>query len=128
MSSLVAPVQKFAKKFEAGSKGVLGTAAGGIGTDLLMKTIDNVTGGNVQRLISVNLSVLGPVGPIDFLNYIIYANGLKISKRGLIAVVSAKLATGALTSVGSLNIPGFGSGTNLAPQQGTAQGQAGGPI
>ena len=127
MASLVAPVQKFAKKFEAGSKGVLGTAAGGIGTDLLMKTIDNVTGGNVQRIFSVNLPVLGPVGAIDFLNYIIYANGLKISKRGFIAVGAAKLATGAISSIGSLNIPGFGQG-NLTQQSGVSAGQAGGPI
>ena len=127
LGSLIAPVQKFAKKFEAGSKGILGTAAGGIGTDLLMKTIDNVTGGNVQRLASVNLPVIGPVGAIDFLNYIIYANGIKISKRGMIAVMSAKLATGALTSIGSLNIPGFGRG-NLAEQSSVSSGQEGGPI
>lgn len=127
MAGLVAPVQKFAKKFEAGSKGVLGTAAGGIGTDLLMKTVDNVTGGNVQRMFSVNLPVLGPVGLIDFLNYVVYANGIKISKRGFIAVIAAKLATGAITTVGSLNIPGFGAG-NLSQQASTGSGQLGGPI
>ena len=84
-------ITKMAKKFEAGGKGILGTAAGGIGTDVLMRTVDNATGGNAQRLASVNLPVIGPVGIIDFLNYIIYANGIKISKRGFRAALTTNV-------------------------------------
>lgn len=120
-------VQKFVSNFEAGGRSVIGTAAGGIGSDILMKTIDNVTGGNVQRLASINIPFLGPVGLIDAFNYMIYAGGAKINKRGIIAVVAAKVATGAITSVGSLNIPGFGQG-NLTQQASTSAGQSGGPI
>ena len=125
--AMLSGVTKFAKKFEAGNKSVLSTAAGGIGTDILLKTVDNATGGNVQRLASINLPVVGAIGPIDFLTYIIYANGLKISKRGFIALLSAKLATGAISTVGGLNIPGFGQG-NLTEQSGVSAGQPGGPI
>ena len=125
---MLKPLTNVINKFEAGGKSVLGTVAGGIGSDILMKTIDNVTGGNVQRLASINLPIVGPVGLIDAFNYIIYAGGIKISKRGILAVVGAKIATGVISSVGSLSIPGFSGGSNLAPQQGTAQGQAGGPL
>ena len=127
MASLVAPVQKFAKKFEAGGKGLLGTAAGGAGTHLIMTTADNLTGGNVQKLLSVNLPILGPTGLIDFLTYIVYANGLKISKRGIVALAAAKLTSGTLSAIGPINIPGF-SNNNLAQQSSTSAGQAGGPI
>jgi len=91
-----------------------------------MRTADNITGGNVQRLFSVNVPVLGTIGPIDLLNYLVYANGFKISRRGFTAVIAAKLVGGALNSVGPINIPGFGGG-NLAQQSSTAAGQTGGP-
>ena len=125
--AITTSVTKFAKKFEAGGKGMLGTAAGGIGTNMLMRTVDNITGGNVQRVFSVNLQILGPTGLIDFLTYLVYSNGLKLSKRGFIALGAAKLVGGVLTSIGPINIPGFGQG-NLTQQAPTASGQAGGPI
>jgi len=118
---------KFAKKFEAGSKGILGTAAGGIGTHMLMTTADNMTGGNVQRILSVNLPIIGQTGIIDALTYMVYANGLKISKKGIIALVAAKIVNNGLANIGPVNIPGFGGG-NLAQQSATSAGQDGGPI
>lgn len=124
--ALQTSVTKFAKRFEAGSKGILGTAAGGVGTNMLMRTADNLTGGNVQRLLSVNLPIIGNTGIIDALTYVVYANGLKVSKRGIIALLAAKLVTGSLSSIGPLNIPGFGG--NLAQQASTSAGQLGGPI
>ena len=124
--ALQTSVTKFAKRFEAGSKGILGTAAGGVGTNMLMRTADNLTGGNVQRLLSVNLPIIGNTGIIDALTYVVYANGLKISKRGIIALLAAKLVTGSLSSIGPLNIPGFGG--NLTQQSSTSAGQLGGPI
>lgn len=101
-----ATVLKTVGRFKAGSKGVLGTAASGIGTDLLMRTVDNVVGSPVQRIFSFNLPVVGTVGPIDALNYILHAGGIKVSKNGIIAIVSAKIVAGALPSIGPIQLPG----------------------
>ena len=125
--AMLSSITKTAKKFEAGGKGILGTAAGGIGTHTLLSVVDNATGGNAQRIFSVNLPIIGSTGLIDFLTYIVYANGIKVSKRGIIALVAAKLATGVIPNVGGFNIPGFGS-SNLAQSSSTAAGQLGGPI
>ena len=116
-------VTKFASKFKAGTKGVLGTSASGIGTDLLMRTIDNIVGSPVQRIFSFNLPLLGTVGPIDVLNYSVHAGGFKINKSGFIAVLAAKIAGGVLPSIGPIRLP-----TTTANPSGTstASGAAGG--
>ncbi len=125
--AMLSSVTRVAKKFEAGSRGILGTAAGGIGTHTLMTAADNATGGNVARLLSVNLPVIGQTGIIDALTYIVYANGIKISKRGIIALVAAKMVGGVIPSLGGLNIPNpFGG--NLTAPAATAAGQTGAPL
>lgn len=98
-------INKFATNLSAKGKGVLSTAASGIGTDMLMRTIDNVVGSPVQRIASFNLPVIGTVGPIDVLNYSVHAGGFKVSKNGLIAVLAAKIASGVLPSIGPIRLP-----------------------
>ena len=89
--SVVTQVSKHAGKFKAGSKGILGNSASGIGTDQLMRLVDNVFGSPVQNIASVNVPVIGTVGPIDFLNYLVHAGKLGFKKEGLIAVLAAKV-------------------------------------
>ena len=103
--AITSSVQKFATKFSAKGTGVLATSASGIGTDMLMRTIDNVVGSPVQRIASFGLPVVGTVGPIDVLNYIVHAGGLKLSKNGLIAVLAAKITAGVLPSIGPIRLP-----------------------
>lgn len=98
-------VNKFARNLSAQGKGVLATSASGIGTDMLMRTIDNLVGSPVQKIFSFNLPVIGTVGPIDVLNYSVHAGGFKLSKNGLIAVLAAKIAGGALTNLGPIRLP-----------------------
>lgn len=100
-----ATVLKTVGRFKAGSKGVLGTAASGIGTDVLMRTVDNVVGSPVQRIFSFNLPVVGTVGLIDAINYVLHAGGFKISKNGIIALLAAKITSGALTQIGPIALP-----------------------
>ena len=80
MSSL-ASVTKFTGKIVPTSKGILQNATTGIGADSLMRLLDNVVGSPVQKIFSINLPVIGNVGPIDFLNYVAHAGGFKISKK-----------------------------------------------
>ena len=116
-------VTKFASKFRAGAAGTLSVAAGGIGSDLLMRTLDNIVGSPVQRIFSFNLPLLGTIGPIDVLNYAIYAGGFKLKKSGFIAVLAAKIAGGVLPSIGPIRLPT--TGANPTGQSASA-GAAGG--
>jgi len=72
--------------------------------------VDGIFGAPVQNFFSLPLPLIGNVGPIDVLNYMIYAPGLKISKRGITAVIAAKLTSGLLPSLGPLNLGSFGPG------------------
>jgi hypothetical protein len=103
--SIVSSVTKTAGKFKAGSKGVLGTSASGIGTDQLMRVVDNIFGAPVQRIFSVSVPVIGAVGPIDIMNYVVHSGKLGFSKNGLIAVVAAKAANGVLPQISGLSLP-----------------------
>ena len=124
MSSL-ASVTKFTGKIVPTSKGILQNATTGIGADSLMRLLDNVVGSPVQKIFSINLPVIGNVGPIDLLNYVAHAGGFKISKKGLIAVASAKIAGGVLPNIGPIKLPSVVSqaSTNSAA---SATGQSGG--
>lgn len=116
-------INKFASKFKAGTKGVLGTAASGIGTDVLMRTIDNIVGSPVQRIFSFNLPLLGTIGPIDVLNYSVHAGGFKINKTGFLAVIAAKIAGGVLPSIGPIKLPTTGANpTGSSASAGAAGG------
>ena len=104
MASL-SSVQKLATRFSTKGKGIIATSASGMGTDMLMRTIDNIVGSPVQSIFSFNIPVLGPVGPIDFLNYVVHANGFKFSKNGLVAVAAAKVGGGLLPQIGPIKLP-----------------------
>jgi len=123
----VQTVVKFGNRFKAGSKGIIGMAASGAGTDAIMRTIDGLVGSPVQRIFSFSIPVLGTIGPIDALNYLVHAGGLKISKNGLIAVAAAKVVSGSLSAIGPISLPGS-RGLNLSEQSSTAAGQLGGPV
>jgi hypothetical protein len=98
-------VQKVATRFSTKGKGILATSASGMGTDILMRTIDNIVGSPVQNIFGFNLPVIGNVGAIDILNYSVHAGGFKFSKNGLIAVAAAKIGQGVLPSIGSFKLP-----------------------
>ena len=110
--SVTTQITKTAGKFKAGSKGILGTSASGIGTDQLMRLVDNVFGAPVQRLASVNVPIIGSVGTIDILNYVVHSGKIGFSKNGLIAVMAAKAANGVLPQIRGLSLPQANSTSN----------------
>ena len=107
MASLMS-VTKTTSKIIPASKGILQNVVTGVGADLTMRTVDNLFGSPVQRIASFNVPVIGNVGAIDVINYVGHAGGFKFSRKGLIAVISAKMVTGTLTSLGPIRLPGSG--------------------
>lgn len=105
----LASITKTTSKIIPTSKGILQNIVTGIGANSLMTTIDNMVGSPVQRIASINLPFIGAVGPIDFINYVGHAGGFKFSKKGLIAVISAKVANNTLTALGPIRLPGAGA-------------------
>lgn len=101
-------ITKQTSKIIPASKGLLQNAVTGIGADKVMTTLDNLVGSPVQRIASISLPFIGSVGPIDFINYVGHAGGFRFSKKGLIAVISAKIANNTLTSLGPIRLPGSG--------------------
>lgn len=110
----LASITKQTSKIIPASKGILQNAVTGIGADRLMTILDNLVGSPVQRIASIPLPFVGTVGPIDFINYVGHAGGFKFSKKGLIAVISAKVANNTLTALGPIRLPG--SASNPSPQ------------
>ena len=92
------------KKFVPAAKGVIQTSVVGVGFDQIAKTVDGVFGSPVQRIFSFNFPLVGPIGPIDIINYLVNGNGKLISGKGATAVLAAKL-------VQTGNLAGF----NLIP-------------
>lgn len=118
-------VTKFTGKIVPTSKGIIQNFVTGVGADQTMRLIDNVIGSPVQKIFSVNLPLIGNVGPIDFLNYIAHAGGFKISKKGLIAVGAAKIAAGVLPNIGPIRLPSVTTAQST-PTQPSAVGSSGG--
>ena len=118
-------VTKFTGKIVPTSKGIIQNFVTGVGADQTMRLLDNIVGSPVQKIFSINLPIIGNVGPIDFLNYIAHAGGFKISKKGLIAVGAAKMASGALTNLGPIRLPGV-TQAQSTPSQPSAVGSSGG--
>lgn len=109
-------------------RGIIPTATGGVGVDVMLKTFDNFVGSPLQRFASFNLPFIGPVGPIDAINFLIFSAGGRNIKGGIIAVAAAKLITGG-ASLG--NITGFFGGTsspNVSQGSPVASGVAGAPV
>ena len=118
-------VTKFTGKIVPSSKGIIQNFVTGVGADQTMRLIDNIVGAPVQKIFSVNLPIIGNVGPIDFLNYVAHAGGFKISKKGLIAVGAAKIASGVLPSIGPIKLPSVVSAQST-PSQPSSSGISGG--
>ena len=123
--ALLTSVNKFTSKIVPTSKGVLQNATTGIGADSLMKMLDNLVGSPVQKIASINLPLIGSVGPIDLLNYVAHAGGFRVSKKGLIAVASAKIANGVLPSIGPFKLPSVTSAQST-PSLPSSSGLSGG--
>ena len=112
---------------EVKKRGIIPTAVIGAGAEAAMRAIDNIVGGPVQRLFSVNAPFIGTLGPIDFINFLIFSNGFKNIRAGATAVIGAKVILGGgLAAVSPINIGT--RGINLSQQSSTASGQSGGPI
>jgi len=107
-------------------RGLIPTAVVGAGSEAAMRMIDNIIGGPIQRLFSVNAPFIGTIGPIDFINFMIFSNGAKNIRGGVTAVVGAKIILGG--GLSGIALPALGTaGINLAQQSSTAAGQSGGP-
>jgi len=91
------------------SGGIVQNAITGIGFDQLARAVDSVVGSPVQSIFSFNLPVIGGVGIIDVINYLLHSQGKIISKNGIIAVGAAKFVTGALPAIGGIAIPSIGN-------------------
>jgi len=108
-------------------RGLLPTAVIGAGAEAAMRMIDNIVGGPIQRIFSVNAPFVGTLGPIDFINFMIFSNGAKNIRSGVTAVIGAKIILGG--GFGGIALPALGTaGINLSEQSSTAAGQSGGPI
>lgn len=109
-------------------RGIIPTATGGVGVDVMLKTFDNLVGSPLQRFASINAPFIGPVGPIDGLNFLIFSGGGRNLKGGLVAVVAAKLVTGGL-SLGNVFGNVFNSATpNVSQGSPVASGVPGAPV
>ena len=107
------------------SKGIIQNSVTGIGFNTVALVVDGIFGSPVSRIFSFNLPFIGPVGPIDVLNYVVHAGGLKMSKKGLVAVLAAKAAqTGAIAG---FNIVNIGAG-RIPATTASIGGQTGQPI
>ena len=126
MASALQTVTNITGKIVPTSKGIIQNVITGIGADTTMRLMDNIVGSPVQRIFSFNLPILGNIGPIDFLNYIAHSGGFKISRKGLIAVAAAKVASGALSSIGPIQLPQSVVMAQSTPTQPSAVGSAGG--
>ena len=101
-------------------KGLIPTAVSGTGAEVAMKSVDNIFGSPVQRIFSLNLPVVGTIGPIDFINFMIHG-GFRNIRGGITAVVGSKVLVGGLRSLGPISLPGgapTGSPTSSTPQLG----------
>ena len=111
---------------DAKKRGLLPTAVIGAGAEAAMRMIDNIVGGPIQRLFSVQAPFVGTLGPIDFINFMIFSNGAKNIRQGITAVIGAKVILGG--GLSGIALPALGSaGINLSEQSSTAAGQTGGP-
>jgi hypothetical protein len=105
MASALSTVTNITSKIVPTSKGIVQNFVTGVGADTTMRLLDNIVGSPVQRIFSFNLPIIGSIGPIDLLNYVAHAGGFKVSRKGLIAVGAAKIASGALSNIGPIMLP-----------------------
>lgn len=77
----------------------------GTGFDAVAKAVDGIFGAPIQRIFSFNFPLIGPIGVLDILNYMVHSRGKLISQNGLIAVAGAKIVqTGGIAGVDLLPV------------------------
>ena len=112
---------------EVKKRGIIPTALMCVGLEAGLRAADNIVGGPIQRLFSVNAPFVGTIGPLDAVVFLIMSNGFKNIRAGATAVIGAKIILGgALAAASPINIGT--RGINLSQQSSTASGQSGGPI
>ena len=127
MTAMLTSVSKTVNKFSTKGSGILADSASGIGTNRLMRFVDNaVLGGRIQS-IGVPVPFIGRADLVDIFNYLVHAGGkAKVSKKGVIAVTAAKVEQGILPLIPSLNIlPSGGSSPSGSPATGVQSTGAG---
>lgn len=123
--AILQSVSKFGSRIVPTSKGIIQNAVTGIGADSVIRTIDNVVGSPLQKTFSVNLPIIGSIGAVEAMNYVFHAGGFKISKKGLFAVLSAKIASGAVTNLAGIRLPSI-TGMQSTQSAPSATGLSGG--
>lgn len=100
-------VSKTARKFSTEGTGVLTQSAKGIGTNRLMRFVDNtIVGGRISS-VGIPVPFIGRIDLVDGLNYMVHAGGLKFNKKGIVSLIAAKVEMGVLPLIPNLNlIPG----------------------
>jgi hypothetical protein len=98
-----------ARKFLIGEqqprkKGIIPTAVSGVGTDITLRFVDRLVGSPLQRFATFPLPVIGGVGVIDIINFLVNG-GPRNMRGGATAVIGAKVMTAGLTSLGPIRIP-----------------------
>jgi hypothetical protein len=97
-------------------KGVLPTAVSGVGTDVTLRFLDGLIGSPMQRFITFPLPIIGGVGVIDVINFLVNG-GPRNFRGGLTAVIGAKVMTAGLTSLGPIRLPTGASPTGAPTAQ-----------
>ena len=109
LMSISKPIDTVRKTFlgekSVTKRGIIPTAVSGTGAEIAMKSVDNIFGGVVQNLMSVNLPIVGTIGPIDFINFMIHGGPRNI-RQGITAVIGSKVLVGGLRSLGPISLPG----------------------
>lgn len=116
-ASMVLLGERTAKK-----RGIIPTAVSGIGVDFVLKTADNFVGGPVQSFASIPVPLVGTVGVLDAINFLIFSQGGRNIRGGLTAVFAAKAAVGALPLLGTISLPNRVSGGQGSPVASGVQG------
>ncbi len=106
-------------------RGIVPTVASGVGVDMTMRALDRLVGSPLQRFAGFNVPLVGNIGIIDALNFLIFSGGGKNFKGGITAVAGAKFVGGTLPALGNIQLPGSVSAGSTAS---VASGVAGAPV
>ena len=115
VTSISKPLGKTLLGQTSAKKGIVVNMVTGTGVGNTLRAVDNIVGSPLQRIFSLPLPVIGTVGPLDLINYVIHTGGRLTGNvtSGLSAVVGDKVISGGLGSLaGSLPIPGVSQVAN----------------
>ena len=122
---MVKLVPQSLKKIAPKGRGIVQNSVTGIGTASVLQIGDSFIGSPLQSF-GIVAPFLGiRISLVDAINYMIHANGLKVSKNGIIAVLASKFAQGAVTLGGISSLSATGS---QAGAPGAAAGIQGGGL